>query len=391
MRFISKLRTSAANELTATAERNWLIAIIALGAVCRIGISFFTGLPNLNPDSYVYYRQAAAIMKGGYINFYPNGYPFLIVLIKKCLGTDSVAMLLWVNIVLSSCTVYFTYGIAKKLFQTAGIALLAAFIIAVFPSQLNYVRWLMTEVPATFFLVGSYYFYYRKKYWATGLFLGVATLLRTEILTIFLALLVLDLIYRKRLNIALLTAAILPMIWLGSYCYIKTGEFSLAGHNRFNTIVAVSASGGNIDFQYPDKHPEVNTTQKAVKMYLDYCKNRPVAFLKSRLANLWELWGVYNGAIEGGPGIVGRIIAGLGNLFLLFFGLPAWWRNRKDYRVFILIIPFVLVTLVHVIYFAVHRYGCPVEPFLAVLSAWNLSRILSNLFNNRVSESAVLQ
>jgi len=353
-----------------------LLGILLSGLLARIIISFFSPLPNIHTDSRDYFQQAEALLNGGYTNFFPNGYPIIIALVKSISGNAAITLLLWVNIFMSVLNIYFSWDIARKVFKNESIALLAAFIVAFFPSQINYVRWLMTEVPASFFLLGGFFFYYNKRYWLSGLFLGMATLVRTEILPVFFLLFLMDGLFLKRINIRLLAGTLLPLLLLGSYCYLKTGEFSLAGHGRFNILASVTASGNHIDWSYSEKHPEYNTNAKAVKLYMDTFKNNPVAFIKSRLANLWELWGFYAASTPSGRMVITRLIIGMGNLFLLSFGLPAWWKNRKDYQVLILIIPFFVITLVHIVYFAMQRYTYPVEPFMIVLAASSMFTLL---------------
>ena len=64
-----------------------LLGILTIGLLCRIFISFFTSLPHYHTDSQDYFLQADAILRGGYTNFFPNGYPFLVALVKTCFGT----------------------------------------------------------------------------------------------------------------------------------------------------------------------------------------------------------------------------------------------------------------------------------------------------------------
>ncbi len=349
-----------------------LLGILLSGLLARIVVTFFAPLPNIHTDSHDYFEQADALLRGGYTNFFPNGYPAIIALVKAITGPAAIVVLLWMNIAMSVLNIYFTWNIARKIFKHENIALLAAGIMAFFPSQINYVRWLMTEVPCSFFLLGSYFFYYNRRYWLAGLFVGLATLVRTEMLPVFLLLLLLDTISLKRFNWRLVAGTLIPLLLMGFYCYTKTNEFSLAGHGRFNILTSVTASGNHIDFLYADKHPEYNTNAKAVQLYINTFKNEPVAYVKSRFANLWELWGFYAASTPSGRMVVTRIVIGLGNLFLIVFGLPAWWKNRKDYNVLILIIPFFVVTMVHIVYFAMQRYTYPVEPFMVVLSACSL-------------------
>jgi len=360
-----------------------LLGIILFGLLTRIYVSFFTSLPNIHTDSYDYFEQANTILKGGYTNFFPNGFPFMVALVKRIAGSSTILVLLWLNIAMSVLNIYFSWDIAGKIFKHEAIALLAAFTMAFFPSQINYVRWLMTEVPCSFLLLGGYFFYYKRRFWLSGLFLGMATLVRTEMFPVFFLLLLLDTICLKRFNWRLVTGTLLPVLLLGSYCYLKTGEFSLAGHGRFNILTSVTASGNHIDFHYADKHPEYNTNAKAAKLYMDTFKHDPVGYIKNRLANLWELWGFYAAPTPSGRTVITRLVIGLGNLFLIVFGLPAWWKNRKDYNVLILIIPFFVVTMVHIVYFAMQRYTYPVEPFMIVLTSCSVYALLKKAGINK--------
>ena len=77
-----------------------LWTIIALGALLRIYIVFFTALPHIHKDTYEYYKQADTILSGGYTNFFPNGYPFIIALAKLLSASNYNLLLLWLNILL---------------------------------------------------------------------------------------------------------------------------------------------------------------------------------------------------------------------------------------------------------------------------------------------------
>ena len=59
-----------------------LLVILFFGLLSRICISFFISLPNIHTDSIDYFQQADTLLKGGYTNFFPNGYPFIVALVK---------------------------------------------------------------------------------------------------------------------------------------------------------------------------------------------------------------------------------------------------------------------------------------------------------------------
>jgi hypothetical protein len=353
-----------------------LFIVLALGFLLRIYISWFTSLPHLHRDSQEYFKQAEALLDGGYINFFPNGYPFMIALAKLLAGSAAVTVLVWANIFMSTIMIWFCYRIGKKIFQREAVALLAAGLLAVFPSQINYTRWLITEIPCEFFLLGAYYFYYHKKKILSGLFFGLAIVVRTELLSILLLLLILDIVWWKRIPVALCIGALVPMLLAGGYCYSKTGAFSLAGNGRINMLISVTASGSRIDWNIDEKYPEVNTSGKALKMYFDVLRVSPGVFIRNRLSNLWELWGFFPSSADGSRGLGSRLVIGAGNLLLLFFGLWGGWQNRKNKDALLLLLPFLVITGIHIFLFAMQRYTCPVEPFMILLAAASLVSFL---------------
>lgn len=354
----------------------FLLIILFSGFLFRLYIAFFSGLPVIHRDTIDYFKQADAIINGGYINYFPNGYPFLIALTKMIAGTYTVTVLLWFNIILSTLNIYLVFFIAKKVFENQNIAFIAAVLIAVFPTQINYARWLTTEVPTAFLLLSVYYFYYKDKFWISGLFFGLATVVRTDEAPVFLLLIVVLWIHYHRVNIRLFIFAVIPLLVVAMFCYTKTGQFSIAGHGQVNIMYSITSSGSYVDWYYQDKHPEVNTTGKAVKMYFDNMLEHPRQFVRSRFANLWELWGFFPSSDHGSRGFVSRFIIGASNFFMIFFGIFACWKTRKNINALILIIPFVIATPLHVFLLALPRYTYPVEPFMIILASWTLYRLI---------------
>ena len=361
--------------------------ILAIAVLPRLYISFFSALPHMHRDSFEYFNQADVLLKGGYIDYFPNGYPFIIALFKTVTGDHTVTAILVMNIILSVFTIYFIYVIAKKIFKQESIALIAAFIVAFFPSQINLARWLTTEIPVTFLLTGAYFFYLRKQNWLSGLFFGIAIIIRTEIMFIFGLLLLFELIFRKTINWKAVLAAMIPVLMIAFYCHSKTGKYSISGHGKANIMLSVTASGSYIDWTYMDKHPEVTTTGEAVQLYIKHAKENPGQYLKERAANLWELWSFFPSSDGGERGLISRIVIGLGNIFLLSFGLYGWWKNRKNFEAFILILPFLVITPLHVVLLALSRYTFPIEPFLIVLCSWTLYKILGPRESKPVAEN----
>lgn len=356
-------------KLTSNKTKKVLTLIVLVGFLLRVAIAFFTRLPNMHEDSYEYFEQAATLLAGGYTNFFPNGYPLIIAIARIIGGAHSNALLLWINIAFSTLTILFVYDIGKRVFSSQPIALVAAAILAIFPSQINYARWLMTEVPTAFFLLGAYMFYFRQQYFRSGLFFAAAIFIRTNIAPIPIFLLAIRVIRDKKVPWLLLTGSLLPLLAVGFYCYLKTGSFSLAGNNQVNILFAVTAKGDHVDFCLNHKHPEINTSGKALKMYIDHMKADPAGFIGQKWANFWELWGFYPSSLDGTRGTGSRLLLGAGNFFTVVFGLAGWWLHRHSLSVNLLMLPFVTVTLIHTALFALTRYTYPVEPFMILLAA----------------------
>ncbi|RYG53958.1 MAG: hypothetical protein EOO01_02935 [Chitinophagaceae bacterium] len=357
-------------------ERPWLFLILAIAAVARIYISFFTSLPTMHRDSADYFKQAEAILQGDYINYFPNGYPLLIAITDWLPGKFTPNWMLWVNVLMAVATLYFVYRICKILFRNSWVALFAVTLLALLPTQINLVRWLTSEVAVTFFLALAYLLYLRKNFIFSGVCFAMAAFIRTEMLFIALLIIIYELIKYKQFNFRLTLAVIIPLLLVGFWCKQETGEFAISGHGRVNIMYAITASGSDIDWEYIDKHPEIQTEKQAVAAYFDHAKENPGQFAKQKAHNLWEMWGVPSSA-DGTRGTGSRILITLSNLFLIVFGLGGWWMNRKRGGVFVLVFPFIVITGLHMMMFSLQRYTFPVEPFLAITAAWMVMNVMA--------------
>lgn len=346
----------------------WFILFVAF--VARVFICFGFSLSHTIVDSDEYFLQADKLLQGSYINYFPNGYPYIIAVAKLISSSYTAELLLCLNIVLGTCSVYFVYSIAKQVFSDHTLALLAALFMAVFPTQINYTRWLLTEVPSTFLLLGFYTFYLQKRFFIAGLAGGLAVVIRTELLAIFLFVFIAELLMKKSIRLMLIAGLLFPMLAAGYYAFLKTGFFSLSGHGKVNIMYSITSSGGYVDWYFQEKHPEVKTSGQAMKLYIEYMKNDPVTYIKNRFANLWELWGFFPSSSDGGRSFIARILIGSINLFLLLFGCCGFFKNYRRFDVLILIFPFLVVTGVHTLLLALPRYTFTAEPFLLILASF---------------------
>jgi hypothetical protein len=346
----------------------WFLLLIAF--VARLFICFGINLSHTIVDSDEYFLQADKLLEGSYINYFPNGYPYIIAVAKLISSNHAAELLLCLNIVLGTCSVYFVYTITQKVFSDPVLALLAACLMAIFPTQINYTRWLLTEVPSTFLLLGFYSFYLQKRFFTAGLAGGLAVIIRTELLAIFLLVFIAELLMKKSFRFMLAAGLLVPMLAAGYYAFVKTGSFSLSGHSKANIMYSITSSGGYVDWYFQDKHPEVKTSGQAMELYIEYLKNDPGTYIKNRFANLWELWGFFPSSSDGGRSFISRILIGGINLFLLLFGCCGFFKNYRRFDVLILIFPFLVVTGVHTLLLALPRYTFTAEPFLLILASF---------------------
>jgi hypothetical protein len=346
-----------------------LIFILSIALALRVYICFFSQLPHIHRDSGDYIKQAEALLNRQYINYFPNGYPLIIAFIKFIAGNFTLTILLWLNVFMAVTTTFFTYKISKILFKNEGLALFAALLFAILPTQINISRWLISEVPTAFFLSGAYLLFLKRKYFWAGFFFAICSFIRTEMMMIFILFIVFDLLFLKKINLYFIVSFCIPLLIVAFYCKHKTGEFSLAGHGKVNIMLSITASGSNIDWSINDRHPEIKTKDGAMKKYLDHLKSEPREYIKQRAANFWELWGMPSTS-EGNRNFIARLVMLIENIFMLLGAIIAWWINKKRVDVFRLIYPFAVVTIVHVLMVATPRYTIPVEPFMIILATW---------------------
>ncbi len=145
------------------------------------------------------------------------------------------------------------------------------------------------------------------------------------------------------------SGALIPILLVGTYCSIKTGKFSLAGHGRVNLMLSVTAAGGYIDWTYNDEHPEITTNSQAMKLYVNHMKSDPVEFLKQKVENLWELWGFFSIFFGRQPICIFQAC----NRYGKRFSCSIWfvWLVEKQKKFLCFCIPFAIPTVDNHSYF----------------------------------------
>jgi hypothetical protein len=355
-------------------EKQKITAFVLMGVLIalRIYICFFSGLPNWHQDSPDYFKQADALLNGEFINYFPNGLPAIIALVKLIVPNHAETGMLIMNILLAAGTGWFVFQISKTVFNNPVTALIALALIAVFPTQINLTRWLTSEVAATFFLTGSFYFYFNRRFIAAGFFMAFATIVRTEFMFIAFLLIAYELIIQRKLYVKYIVALLIPILITGFYCKTKTGKFAIAGHSTVNILYSIHASGENIDWAIAERYPADFPASEAMKLYFNRMKEEPVPFFKDKWLNYWEMWGLPSDA-KGTRGMPERLLIFMGNLLMLAGGIYTVIKLKRKREVILLTFPFIIITGMHIMMMALQRYIFPVEPFMLILTSYALT------------------
>ncbi|MDR3611673.1 MAG: glycosyltransferase family 39 protein [Ignavibacteriaceae bacterium] len=347
-------------------ERITLLILLLAAFFVRIIGATYARMPHYTIDSYNYIWQADILRNGGYSNYFPNGYPLIILLVS--LFSPLETGLLWLNIILSLFTVLFVYLIAKGLTRNIKIALLCAAIVTLYPNQVNYVHFILTEVPCTFFLALSVYLFQKEKLAYSGLAMGAALIIRTTIVFVPVILFVyLFLNSRKKESIIYFISFLIIPVSLMLYGYFVSGDFTLGRNFTHNIYVTIKQP-------YKISYTKI----QGVVAYCNAFISSPVQFLSDRLRSFWNLWGFLPYQADGfRGGLAYRLLVGL-RFPLLILGIYGWLKSAKNSIPLLLILPAVSITIIHTLFFSSTRFTFPAEPFLIILAVIGIRKILRN-------------
>ena len=316
-------------------------------------------------DSQNYIKQAKLLLDGHYSLYFPNGFPLIVALFLPFkniidLGTSLITL----NIILSVITVYLIYEICRESFNNKYIAFTAVVIAAVYPNQIKYVHWFLSEVPAAFFITLSLYLFTKKKYIISGASLGMASMIRTTLLPIGI-LYSLYLVLKKSVPVykyfAFFTLVILAFL---AYGYARTGYFTIGQNAAHNLSITTEYSDTS---SFPKVH--LKTLNGSLNDYVSYAFSNPSEFISERLENLWDLWGPMPPWSESWKGR-SAFFWDIGIRFpLLLLALFGFINSDKNFTAVFSIIAITVVTAVHFFYFADPRFTYTIEPFTIILAS----------------------
>jgi hypothetical protein len=352
-------------QMTAS-ERRLLAALTAAALIIRVLAAWRFSW--YNTDTLAYFDMATAIADGRPMSYFPNGYPLLILAVRSMVGeAHAPGVLVGVNVLAGTLAVPVVALIGARCFS-ARAGLIAAALLAAWPNQINYTRQILTEAPATALIVLAVAALLTRRDLAAGVLAYASVLLRTT----------------------LLPAAAVFAFWtwrvhgrpaaaryLLGLAIVAGGEWALIGAG----IVAPPANlGGNflLATRAPDDRGrdfslaafDEAARANPVRTYLSFAVEEPAAFIALRLRSLWELWGPWPdaGAPSNPRSPAARAAIGARFLVAAIAGLV---RHRSRHA-WLLAIPVLTLTALHIVFFSMPRFTFTVEPFALLLAsaAW---------------------
>lgn len=374
-------------------KRNLAIAgILLLALSVRIYVSFLSGLQWYTADTHNYYNFADALKSGEYKQPYmPPGYSFLVLMFDH-FGNRDLTMIIF-NIAASVLACLFVYFICFKITASKKLGLLAMGIMAVYPNNVNYVRYLSSEVPAMFFLTASVFLILCFKgnlpsVFLSGLALGMAGIIRVTCLPVIFFYLLALLPGKKYARLCgYLISFLIPVIIALGINYYHTKRMFI--YDSFFAVPIVSTEfrsdnlylDGTKDPRYQKIFNEKNING-AWLVYFKAFKDNPREWVVKRLISAWELWGPYPSSDNGRRSVLTRIVIGSRFILLILAICGGYFLMRRNRAQFLILSgPIITITLLHVLSFSVARYTHVVEPLAICLALCVFSILRSRSYN----------
>ncbi len=371
-------------------ERDLLIGILAIGLAARVAAALL--IPDqsaLQPDAASFRATAAEFLAHGRMSnpFWMPLYPLLIALF----GHWQIAT----DIVLSVATIGLVYLLAHELFNDRWTAIFAALATACYPTLIYFSVIGLSETLFISLMLTTFLFWYRGQFVVASIF-AVLTILTRPVFDVAPFVLVYFALVIHRLSLAetgrqvalyaLVYCALMMPWWLNNYAVYGrfvhlNSEFGYqlyAGNNPLNT------SGGaiqGVDFKLDQFAGESNLHNRDIAMRntaFAYIVAHPKRFIELaglKFIRMWRLWPINQG-FANLPTILISIAAFAPVLLLAALGLIFARKNLLPLSPILL---FGLgYTAIHMVFAGTIRYRVPLEPFLLILAASAVSRLLGN-------------
>ena len=384
--------TSAMGTPNSPSSRISLAIILLLALILRLIAA--TLMPDQTPhvlDSETYRGLGHQLWQGhifGSPYFMPL-YPALV----GALGPGWAQM--FADIAISTAMVWLLFQLSLAVFHDRAIALVAALGAAVYPPFIYFSFIGLTETLFTTLILAAYVCWYRGAFASAAMFAVLSILTRPaiDLLAPLLAIYFVAVIHRftaaevlrQCFIYAAIYCALMTPWWIHNYAAYGTfvrlnlaaGENFYAGNNPLNT------SGGAIngvdfdDSAYRTIADPVERDRVAFSSAVEFVRQDPTAFLRRaaiKFVRFWRLWPFASDYSDWK--IVAIYTASYVPIFLLTLVYFGFWGGSEFFRIAPILTFGGYLTLVNVVFVASLRYRFPLEPFMIVLAAAALIRIL---------------
>jgi hypothetical protein len=279
----------------------------------------------MSSDAAWYLGRASSIAagegytEGGYPTAYwPVGYPGFLAVLFYLFG-QSALVGQTANLLMTGATFFLQLELTRRIFHSEAAARLGVLLLAIYPNNIAYTSFILTEIYFTFLLLLGVYLYIAQRGWIgvffSGLVFGLATLTKPQIIFFPLILVAFQLIsLHGRTN-----AREIIVKGLAIYLVILAVLVPWAIRNTqvFGQLVLISTNGGatlltgnnpSADGGFVENDPlvaqrnffvrdQVESDRRARQLALEWIRDNPGRFMQLIPLKIWHLW-AKNGEAE---------------------------------------------------------------------------------------------
>jgi 4-amino-4-deoxy-L-arabinose transferase-like glycosyltransferase len=402
----------------------------------RAALIFFVPV-EMGSDARWYFSRGVGIAngdgysEGGYPTAYwPVGYPGFLGILFFFFGQNQLVGQI-ANLLMAAATFFLQLGVTRRIFHSETTARMAILLLAIYPNNVAYTPFLLTEIYFTFLLLLGTYLYIARYGWmgilACGVIFGLATLTKPQVIFLPGFLIIFRLFAReerdkfrehvvKGLVVYLIMAAVLaPWAVRNSQAF---GEIVLVSTNGGATLLTgnnPSADGGYVEndplvvqrnFSVPD---QVASDRRARKLAIEWIKENPGRFAELIPLKIWALW-AKDGEAEWGyeagypryqqERYIFRSVRWINQIFYGFllvgalFAIVPILRNRQTLAwpwVFFGYCFMFYLTAISIVFSGQPRFHFPAMPWVIMYAAWSASYCRSEYFQDRSGLNPLIQ
>ena len=399
--------------------------ILIISLLLKLLISLFFNQINF-PDGQTYTTAGEQLFNDGTIfieNIMPL-YPILVYISENTVG------IVFVNILLSTISIYIAYKISYLIFKDNFSAFIVAIWMAIHPFNFFYSYNNLTEIFYVFLVLASFYYLYLSSYTKSSILFVLVLLVKPNI-EVLAPLLIFSFSYFQSKNIYfsvkklliyfLIYVSLMSAWWFHQYekyeYFVRTNFGSslvlYAGNNhlnktgggviiteedikknpeRFNAELydySLETFKDKIGFKVvSDNFPVYEGGKKAylirhntlINKALEFIKDNPKRFLELSILKFKRFWSPipfsreFNSVFEITVSLISLLPIYIFSIIGIFFIF-----RKKIYRSIPIIIYCMYINLIHVITISSFRYRFIIEMFLIILASYGLRKVLEKI------------